>query len=492
MKSIYESIKAVMLEYEMGNIGQMSPRERAARDAARAANQNKAPTDKKQANQNKAPTNKKQASQAAPNPPATATTPAKDNYFSRVAKAFQGTVDNANVSQASKSGSFATAYSLRNTNNSPKVTTTKPAPAQVPQANVKPAAKPAAKPDASQQARDAAADASNKVNQAAVAKQKGLDQAQAPTMSDRAATDANVAGTSKTAPAPKEVVAFKQNAQQASPLAPKPEKDVDRSPKAAEPAPAPKVDSEAETTAKKITNMGDSSNVDKEATFNRDRLKDSGVSPGGHTVQRTPEAEKYVAKTYTKPEVPQAASKEPDTAVRSSSREPVRTGSGGILRTDTPDEIANRGPFGIPKNRSAKKTNEQLGFSEHLYNTVMEVLQKGSKPRNEKEQKLAAMHGDPDVITHGDILKARGVKMKESMDTPGNGYEHQCAIHVKSESFGEGRTITTQHADPDENGNIAWYDVMFEHGIERYVPTNELEILVSESHMHSMKKKKKK
>jgi len=80
---------------------------------------------------------------------------------------------------------------------------------------------------------------------------------------------------------------------------------------------------------------------------------------------------------------------------------------------------------------------------------------------------------------------------KESMDTPGNGYEHQCAIHVKSESFGEGRTITTQHADLDENGYIAWYDVMFEHGIEKYVPTDELEILVSESHMHSMKKKKK-
>lgn len=81
--------------------------------------------------------------------------------------------------------------------------------------------------------------------------------------------------------------------------------------------------------------------------------------------------------------------------------------------------------------------------------------------------------------------------VKENTDTPGNSYEHQCAIHVKSESFGEGRTITTQHADPDQNGNIAWYDVMFEHGIERYVPTAELEILVSESHMHSMKKKKK-
>ena len=79
--------------------------------------------------------------------------------------------------------------------------------------------------------------------------------------------------------------------------------------------------------------------------------------------------------------------------------------------------------------------------------------------------------------------------VNESKDTPGNGYAHQCAIHVKSESFGEGRTITTQHADPDAYGNIEWYDVMFEHGIEKQVPTDTLEILVSENHMHSKKKK---
>jgi len=80
--------------------------------------------------------------------------------------------------------------------------------------------------------------------------------------------------------------------------------------------------------------------------------------------------------------------------------------------------------------------------------------------------------------------------MGENKDTPGNSYEHQCAVHVKSESFGEGRTITTQHANPDADGNIAWYDVMFEHGIEKQVPTSALEILVSEMHMHSKKKKK--
>ena len=61
---------------------------------------------------------------------------------------------------------------------------------------------------------------------------------------------------------------------------------------------------------------------------------------------------------------------------------------------------------------------------------------------------------------------------------------------MKSEEFGEGKTITTQHAEPDRNGQIAWYDVMFEHGIERRVPTQTLEILFSEMHGNHKKKMK--
>jgi len=65
---------------------------------------------------------------------------------------------------------------------------------------------------------------------------------------------------------------------------------------------------------------------------------------------------------------------------------------------------------------------------------------------------------------------------------------HNCATHVYSESWGDGRTVTTMHADPDEFGNIAWYDVMFEHGIEKGVPIEEMKVVKSESHMHSKKK----
>lgn len=75
----------------------------------------------------------------------------------------------------------------------------------------------------------------------------------------------------------------------------------------------------------------------------------------------------------------------------------------------------------------------------------------------------------------------------ENTDTPGNS-THQCAIHVKSEQFGEGKALFSQHAEPDANGNIAWYDVMFGEGIKR-VKTEDLEILVSEGHMNHKKKK---
>lgn len=87
------------------------------------------------------------------------------------------------------------------------------------------------------------------------------------------------------------------------------------------------------------------------------------------------------------------------------------------------------------------------------------------------------------------ITRAARTIKTEAMDTPGNGYEHQCAVHVKHAKLGEGKTLFSQHADPAEDGTIAWYDVMFEHGIEKNVPTTDLEIVVSESHMNHKKKK---
>ena len=64
---------------------------------------------------------------------------------------------------------------------------------------------------------------------------------------------------------------------------------------------------------------------------------------------------------------------------------------------------------------------------------------------------------------------------------------HKCAGKVKgkkdtvAEAWGEGTPIFGQHATPDENGNVAWYDVQFEHGIEEGVSVDDL-IILSEGH----------
>ena len=39
-----------------------------------------------------------------------------------------------------------------------------------------------------------------------------------------------------------------------------------------------------------------------------------------------------------------------------------------------------------------------------------------------------------------------------------------------SEKFGRGECLYGMHADPDENGHVSHYDIMFNHGIEKNMP----------------------
>lgn len=71
---------------------------------------------------------------------------------------------------------------------------------------------------------------------------------------------------------------------------------------------------------------------------------------------------------------------------------------------------------------------------------------------------------------------------------------HDCAKHVTSEQWGFGECISGQHTlveNEDGTATVTHYDVMFEHGVEFDVPVEDLDILVSESHKHTAKKKMK-
>ena len=91
------------------------------------------------------------------------------------------------------------------------------------------------------------------------------------------------------------------------------------------------------------------------------------------------------------------------------------------------------------------------------------------------------------------ISKAIKKDKKEGLEDSSNAAnsQHLCAKNVVHENWGNGTPISGQHAEPDAEGDIAWYDVMFEHGIEKGVSINELKVTKAESHHHSEKKKKK-
>jgi hypothetical protein len=88
------------------------------------------------------------------------------------------------------------------------------------------------------------------------------------------------------------------------------------------------------------------------------------------------------------------------------------------------------------------------------------------------------------IETAADKLAKEETKVDSGLENP-----HNCATHVYSEQWGDGRTVTTMHADPDEYGQIDWYDVIFEHGIEQRVPIEELKVLKSSMHGHKKRGK---
>ena len=84
--------------------------------------------------------------------------------------------------------------------------------------------------------------------------------------------------------------------------------------------------------------------------------------------------------------------------------------------------------------------------------------------------------------------------MKEGLEDSSNAAnsQHLCAKNVVHEEWGEGQPVHGMHAIPNSDGDIAWYDVMFEHGIEKGVSINELKVRAAESHHdHGGKKSKK-
>ena len=93
------------------------------------------------------------------------------------------------------------------------------------------------------------------------------------------------------------------------------------------------------------------------------------------------------------------------------------------------------------------------------------------------------------------LEEGKDVEVEEGLENSSNpaNKQHLCAKNVVHEEWGDGKCITAQHAEPDEEGNVAWYDIMFEHGIEREVSIDNLIVIdegIHNAHYDPKKKKK--
>jgi hypothetical protein len=139
--------------------------------------------------------------------------------------------------------------------------------------------------------------------------------------------------------------------------------------------------------------------------------------------------------------------------------------------------------------RDVKPIDEKMSSKEKmakgLYNQkgVMPAP-KGMVDKAPGDQDAGAKAMQKDIMT-------KKMKDQDKKIPQGASMLHMCAKNVMHEKYGRGECLFGMHADPDENGHVSHYDIMFNHGIEKNMPIAECEVLYEREHGKHMNKKKK-
>ena len=116
-----------------------------------------------------------------------------------------------------------------------------------------------------------------------------------------------------------------------------------------------------------------------------------------------------------------------------------------------------------------------------LYHNINMKRKRGEKMRKKGEK------GAP---TEKDFASAAKTANEERENC--HSKDHDCATVVEHIVWGFGKPVYESHAVPTDDGYVSWYDVEFEHGVEKEVPTEDLKIYTTEDHSKYMKPKSKK
>ena len=100
---------------------------------------------------------------------------------------------------------------------------------------------------------------------------------------------------------------------------------------------------------------------------------------------------------------------------------------------------------------------------------------KGMTDKSPGDQDAGAKAMQKDIMT-------KKMKDQDKKIPQGASMLHMCAKNVMHEKFGRGECLFGMHADPDENGYVSHYDIMFNHGIEKNMSIEECNVLHERSH----------
>ena len=185
------------------------------------------------------------------------------------------------------------------------------------------------------------------------------------------------------------------------------------------------------------------------------------------------------------------------------------------VNTEDDNPQANTKKIDVMKGKNKVKINPNMGEQNELAPKGTNAPAKPEPDAKEKrvglmkrmilQKKMQAVRSGAgaDIVAHNELKGKVVSEKKAAKDYDGDGKvesgkdeyfgskdkaikkamgkKHDCASKVKHEEYGIGSCIPEMH-DLDGNGNVAHYDVLFEHGVEKYVDVSSLQIL--EKHMH--------
>jgi len=137
--------------------------------------------------------------------------------------------------------------------------------------------------------------------------------------------------------------------------------------------------------------------------------------------------------------------------------------------------------WGSYKQSKIKQTSEEVVNESHC--TPAHRAKKVKEGALDDLKKKADL--DDDGKISGYEKKKADAILKNDKDKDND--KHVCALKVEHADWGLGTPIHARHAEPDENGHVSWYAVMFEHGTE-VVDTVDVAVLDESSHGSHKKK----